>query len=116
MTKPTATTESRSSFVGYSCAHDACTNQKERHEEWLQEFEKDEDDYNPSAYDEDGITLINSELMVEHEDELAGKMLALRGVFMRRYMDGKQVDLDACGSAALIVDEADVRRLLQPSQ
>ena len=70
-------------------------------------------DFNPADFDDDCLTLLNAEALLDNREIFAGETITVRGVFERNYLDGTVVDLQACGGpSALILDDESVQTAL----
>jgi hypothetical protein len=56
--------------------------------------------------------MLNADTVVRHSAAFRHQTITVRGRFLKDYMDGNTVDLQACGSNAIILDDEDVRRVL----
>lgn len=65
-----------------------------------------------NTYEADKITLLNQGAIWKNRDVLDGKTLVLKGKFINdyNYDIGERVDLQACSTKALIIDEDHFRR------
>ena len=89
---------------------------KERFEEFGRAFYAQTPGFNPAEYDADCVTLLNARVLEENSSVFNGRTVTMRGRFVRDYLTGDMLDLQACGTTALALDERDTRRLLQVLQ
>jgi hypothetical protein len=89
---------------------------KERLEEFERAFRAQTPGFNPADFDADCLTLLNSQVLEENPSVFDGKTITVRGRFESNYMTGDVLDLQACGRAALALDERNTRQLLQSLQ
>lgn len=89
---------------------------REQFGEWVRALERSADDFDPRDYDKFCVTMLNADTVLEHQDLLRHQTITVRGRFMRGYMDGGRIDLQACGDNAIVLDDADVNRVLRELQ
>jgi hypothetical protein len=89
---------------------------KERFEEFDRDFRAQTPGFNPAEFDADCLTLLNAHVLEENPSLFEGQTITVRGRFERNYLTGDVLDLQACGRAALALDERDTRQLLQALQ
>lgn len=85
--------------------------------ERLEEFGRAVDAPTPGfnlEFEADCLTLLNAKVLEENSSVFNGQTITVRGRFVRKYLTGDVVDLQACGGpTAFILDEGDTRRLLR---
>ena len=86
---------------------------KERYDEYVKKWKENSSETELSKYDDDCLTLLNADLLFEKQNKLRNKTYTLRGVFEENYLDGTVVDLQACSKSALILEDAEVKRLIK---
>jgi hypothetical protein len=85
---------------------------RQRYEQFMSGLGGDDDDFDAAQFDADAITIIGPLELLEHRQALSGKNAVVQGMFMANYLDGRMLDLHACGRAAVVLNEGDLRRLL----
>ena len=87
---------------------------KDRHKQWKRAWKDDDSDFDPSDYSKDCLTLLAADIFWEHRELLEEKTITIRGVFVKNYLDGNVVDLQACEEpSAFIVNQEDVKRVIE---
>lgn len=85
---------------------------KDEFDQWKRALNGHASDFNPHAYENLCLTMLNADLLLEHADEFHGKTMTFRGKFIRHYNDdGRTIDLQAWGENAVILDNLNLRQL-----
>jgi len=86
---------------------------KERFEEFGRDFYAQPPGFNAADFDADCLTMLNARLVEQNFSVFDGQTITVRGRFMRNYMTGNVLDLQACGRNAFVLDAQDTRRVLK---
>lgn len=86
---------------------------RERFEEFDRAFYAQTPGFNPADFEADCLTLLNAHVLEENYSIFNGQTITVTGRFVRNYLTGDMLDLQACsGPTALALDERQTRRLL----
>jgi hypothetical protein len=85
---------------------------RSRYAQWRAEWRANRDSFDPRAYDDDAITILGPLSLLDNLNRLARHDLIIHGTFRIAYLDGHRIDPHACGRAAIVIDEAELRRLV----
>ena len=73
-------------------------------------FRRGSDEFEPGNFASDGVTLLGMEKAGYPLRSLNGNIKMLRGILRTNYLNGKVLDLRACGRAALVISDEEARR------
>lgn len=86
---------------------------KERHAQLQKDWEQSKPGFDPADYDDNCLTLLNAKLFWKNWSLLEHETIKVRGTFIKNYLDGTVLDLQACAKpTALVVDQEDLQRTI----
>lgn len=105
----------RVSIFGYLVNGRCLYQSQSRWGEWVRQFRRNADSFDPGLFDEDGVTVLGPDRLLSVSHRLNGRQATVRGRLVARYLDGHRIDPHACGAAAIVIDDAELDRLLVSS-
>jgi hypothetical protein len=84
---------------------------KQKFEQWVRALERHADDFRYQDYEGLCLTMLNADTVLKNERLFSRQTITVHGRFMKDY-PGAAFDLQAWGENAIVLDDADVRRVL----